>query len=316
MLSSLSTEIKKSLVMGKVFPSRKVPHFLNFSSDVAINLVVVLPVFVLVNFGFHFVIAGVKAKRIFRSNGDELTDVRMIDDDDNLYISEGEGFALNDTLKTRQQPSPSVYSNPIIRQPAQSTVGLNPMHKCRISVIGPATVGKSALTIQYAKKYFLESYDNTIEDEFKTMVNIDGALCEVVILDTAGMEQFSALRNGWITNSEAIIMVFSVDNHSFLEEMDSFFLTYSIACPEKNKPLALVCNKIDLEPREITTEEGQKLAEKYKAKYFETSAKMNLYVEDVFNYMVRQLVALKTKNKPKAPRVEEERSFFSRCSLV
>lgn len=263
---------------------------------------------------------GVKAKRIFRSTGEELTDVKMINEDDVLYVSEGDGFALGDSLNTlsgRPGPSPSVYhNNNLIRQTVMANPSLpNAMHRCRIAVIGPAAVGKSALTIQYTKKYFVEDYINTIEDEHKTLVNVDGQLCEVVILDTAGLEDFIALRMNWITNSEAILMVFSVDKHSYLEEMDNFYRIYCVSNPEKSKPLALVCNKIDLENREISTEEGQALAAKYNAKYFETSAKLNYKVEDVFNNLVKQLVAQKSKNRSRQ-QDEPEKSFWSWCSMI
>lgn len=260
-----------------------------------------------------------KAKRIFKANGDELTMVSKITEEDILYVSEGEAFALGDTMNivNRPGPSASIYHNSnLIRPTAAGGTGANPMYRCRIAVIGPATVGKSALTIQYTKKYFVEDYVNTIEDEHKTLVNIDGQPCEVVILDTAGLEDFIALRPNWINNSEAIIMVFSVDRRSYLEEMDNFYRIYCMANPERTKPLVLVCNKTDLETREITTEEGRTLAAKYKAKYFESSAKLNHNVEEIFNGIVRQLIQQKMKTKPRQPNPAPQTSFWSWCNLI
>lgn len=59
--------------------------------------------------------------------------------------------------------------------------------------------------------------------------------------------------------------------------------------------MVLVGNKIDL-PREVTTEEGKKLADYYKIPFFETSAKENIGISEC----VRKLIGdvLLTFHKP------------------
>eukprot|EP01017_Pseudomicrothorax_dubius_P040352 TRINITY_DN6302_c0_g1_i2.p1 TRINITY_DN6302_c0_g1~~TRINITY_DN6302_c0_g1_i2.p1 ORF type:complete len:302 (-),score=60.37 TRINITY_DN6302_c0_g1_i2:128-1033(-) len=260
---------------------------------------------------------GFKAKRLFKANGEEITDFRYIDEDDIIYVSQGESFALTGIKSTEGSRQRPVSQNSLIRE---SSIRLDKhvpsAFKFRLAVIGPAAVGKSALTIQYTKKFFVEDYINTIEDEHKTIVNVDGHLCEVNITDTAGLEDFVSMRQNWIMNSEAIILVYSVERQTFLEELDNFYRIYSISNPERNKPLILICNKIDLEKRAITTEEGQAVAAKYKAEYFECSAKFNIAVDDAFNHAIRVLLKRRLKERDANKSQTQNTSFWSWCQLI
>jgi small GTP-binding protein len=56
----------------------------------------------------------------------------------------------------------------------------------RIVVLGSGGVGKSALTVQFVQSLFVEKYDPTIEDSYKKTTQVDGEMCVLEILDTAG----------------------------------------------------------------------------------------------------------------------------------
>ena len=56
------------------------------------------------------------------------------------------------------------------------------------------TVGKSALTLQYMYGDFVEEYDPTSADSYRKQINLDGTEMNVDILDTAGQEDYAAVR--------------------------------------------------------------------------------------------------------------------------
>lgn len=58
----------------------------------------------------------------------------------------------------------------------------------KLVVVGDGGVGKSALTIQFFQKMFVQDYDPTIEDSYIQYVEIDGQWC---ILD--GKLKFSCV---------------------------------------------------------------------------------------------------------------------------
>jgi len=60
------------------------------------------------------------------------------------------------------------------------------MEDYKIVVLGSGGVGKSALTVQFIEGVFVDKYDPTIEDSYRHEVEIDGQLCKLEVLDTAG----------------------------------------------------------------------------------------------------------------------------------
>jgi GTPase SAR1 family protein len=68
-----------------------------------------------------------------------------------------------------------------------------------------------------------------------------------------------------------------------------------IQCFTKKESIAIVLigNKCDVDNREVTTEEGQGVANEFNLKYFETSALSNLNIDDAFNYLTQEILRLK-----------------------
>ncbi|KAM6225736.1 ras-related protein R-Ras2-like [Porphyrio hochstetteri] len=82
--------------------------------------------------------------------------------------------------------------------------------KYRLVVVGRGGVGKSALTIQFIQSYFVMDYDPTIEDSYTKQCVIDERAARLDILDTAGQEEFGALREQYMRTGEGFLLVFSV----------------------------------------------------------------------------------------------------------
>jgi len=68
----------------------------------------------------------------------------------------------------------------------------------RIVVVGSGGVGKSAVTVRFIQGRFTEKYDPTIEDSYRKSVEVDGQACMYDIMDTAGQEEYSALRDQYM----------------------------------------------------------------------------------------------------------------------
>ena len=85
-------------------------------------------------------------------------------------------------------------------------------------MLGSGAVGKSAITVQMVSGHFLSSYDPTIEDSYRTTININNQDIILNILDTAGQEEFYALRDQYMRSGDGYIIVFSITSvTSFLE---------------------------------------------------------------------------------------------------
>lgn len=109
-----------------------------------------------------------------------------------------------------------------------------PDQRYRLVVLGDGGVGKSALTLQYVQRNFLEYHDPTIEDAYIQRTTIDGQPCLLNILDTAGQAEFTAMREQYMRGGEGFIICYSIaDKHSFLEaeEYRKLILKVSLYVP-------------------------------------------------------------------------------------
>nr|CAI5832722.1 unnamed protein product [Callosobruchus analis] len=93
------------------------------------------------------------------------------------------------------------------------------MREYKIVVLGSGGVGKSALTVQFVQGIFVEKYDPTIEDSYRKQVEVDGQQCMLEILDTAGTEQFTAMRDLYMKNGQGFILVYSITAQSTFNDL-------------------------------------------------------------------------------------------------
>lgn len=158
-------------------------------------------------------------------------------------------------------------------------------------VVGGGGIGKSALTIQMIQSHFVDEYDPTIEDSYRKQCVIDHEPALLDVLDTAGQEEYSTMREQYMRAGEGFLLVYSVTSRSSFEEIVTFYQQILRVKDKETFPVVLVGNKTDLEfDRVVTKEEGQALARQFNdCKFIETSAKFRVNVEEAFSELVRQV---------------------------
>ena len=170
------------------------------------------------------------------------------------------------------------------------------MREYKIVVLGSGGVGKSALTVQFVQGIFVEKYDPTIEDSYRKQVEVDGQQCMLEILDTAGTEQFTAMRDLYMKNGQGFVLVYSITAQSTFNDLQDLREQILRVKDKDDVPMVLVGNKTDLEAeRVVGKEQGQNLARHFNCAFMETSAKAKIHVNDVFYDLVRQI----NKKSPK-----------------
>jgi len=67
-------------------------------------------------------------------------------------------------------------------------------------VLGTGRTEKCSLTVRYVQGIYVHKYDPTIEDSYRKNIKVDGEEYMLEILDTAGTEQFTAMRDLYMKN--------------------------------------------------------------------------------------------------------------------
>lgn len=96
------------------------------------------------------------------------------------------------------------------------------MNEYKVVVLGGGGVGKSALTIQYIQHQFIDEYDPTIEDCYRRQTLVDECVALLDILDTAGQEEYSSMRDQYMRTGEGFIFVYSIASRATFEEISGF----------------------------------------------------------------------------------------------
>ena len=164
-------------------------------------------------------------------------------------------------------------------------------HLFKILLLGDSAVGKSCLLLRYCENSFQESHLTTIGLDFrlKTVNLEDKRKIKVQIWDTAGEDRFRAITRNYYRGANGIILMYDVTDQKSFEHIRDWVEKIKEDAVEEII-IYLVGNKIDLNnKRIITNEEGKKLAAEYNIKYYETSVKNSIGVEEVFLSLIKEM---------------------------
>ncbi|WAR25790.1 RAP1-like protein [Mya arenaria] len=145
-------------------------------------------------------------------------------------------------------------------------------------------------TVQFVQGIFVEKYDPTIEDSYRKQVEVDGQQCMLEILDTAGTEQFTAMRDLYMKNGQGFLLVYSITAQSTFNDLQDLREQILRVKDTDEVPMILVGNKCDLEDeRVVGKDQGQSLSVQWASAFLETSAKAKINVNEIFNDLVRMI---------------------------
>jgi len=164
------------------------------------------------------------------------------------------------------------------------------LREYKLVVVGGGGVGKSALTIQFIQSHFVDEYDPTIEDSYRKQCVIDEEVALLDVLDTAGQEEYGAMREQYMRTGEGFLLVYSITSRNSFEEISTFHQQILRVKDQDSFPVIVVANKCDLEyERQVGMNEGRDLAKHFGCKFIETSAKQRINVDEAFSNLVREI---------------------------
>jgi len=164
----------------------------------------------------------------------------------------------------------------------------------KIVLLGVGGVGKSAFTARFVQGVFVEKYDPTIEDSYRKPFECEGENYILEILDTAGTEQFSSMRDLYMKDGQGFLLIYSIVARATLTTLEDFYkqiLKVKDLQEGSSVAIVVVGNKADLDAnREVKVDEAERLAKSFGGStHIQTSAKTGQNIEDVMTTLVRRI---------------------------
>jgi small GTP-binding protein len=164
-----------------------------------------------------------------------------------------------------------------------------PTPSIKVVTVGEQATGKTSILryLCYSEKANSSTEATIAHDTMPATLSIDGRVVRLLCWDTAGTEQYRSLVPVYLRDAAIILVVFSLVDRTTFDKLPAWFAFVNDHATLK--PLvALVGNKMDLEPHSISEEAVAAVANSHNVGFYLTSARTG----DGIPVMFTDLVAL------------------------
>ena len=166
--------------------------------------------------------------------------------------------------------------------------------RINIMTLGNSEVGKTCYILKYTENFFQELYLTTVGIDFKIKTEtINNKQYKLFLYDTTGQEKYKSIALNIIRNAQGIILMYDITNKKSFESIPEWLKSIRDSKGE-NFPMILLGNKLDKEDiRVISEKEGKELADEYGIKFFETSNKTGVNIQESGMALVNEILKIK-----------------------
>ena len=161
----------------------------------------------------------------------------------------------------------------------------------KILLLGDSSVGKTCFLKRYIDNTFQDAYLSTIgfDFKFKYVKLKSGKQVKIQLWDTAGQERFRTIAKNYYKGAHGIVLIYDITSKKTYDNIRKWLNQIKDEASHLIS-IMLVGNKIDcVEKREVTTEEGQSLANSNNLPFYEASAKDSINVNECFQDLIEKI---------------------------
>ncbi|XP_063354427.1 ras-related protein Rab-15-like isoform X1 [Pelmatolapia mariae] len=153
----------------------------------------------------------------------------------------------------------------------------------RLLMLGDSGVGKTCMLRRFTESDFDTTHISTIGIDFKMKtLEVDGTKVRVQIWDTAGQERYQTITKQYYRRAQGVIFVYDITDKLSFKHIAKWVSDVDEYTTQKMETI-LVGNKCDDSlRREVSKNQGTKLAGSYGMEFFETSASKNININESF----------------------------------
>lgn len=167
----------------------------------------------------------------------------------------------------------------------------------KILVLGEIAAGKTCLIIRYTNGNFQEDSISTIGVDVKSKdVTVNKVKYKFNIWDTAGQEKFYSIGKTYYNGVNGIVIAFDLSEEGAIKKLNGWLSKLKENIDSTVIPIVIAGTKCDLKNIQIKKEAINVIASLHKSKYFETSAKNNINVDEAFQYLAEEIIRRKRED--------------------
>ncbi|XP_066504623.1 ras-related protein Rab-21-like [Hoplias malabaricus] len=161
----------------------------------------------------------------------------------------------------------------------------------KVVMLGEGCVGKTSVILRYCENKFYSKHITTLQASFFTKkLNISGTRVNLSIWDTAGQERFHALGPIYYRESNGAVLLYDITDEDSFQKI-KLWVKELRRILGNEVCLCIVGNKTDLDKdRNVSAEEAERYAETVGAQHFQTSAKLNTGISELFLSLCRRMM--------------------------
>ncbi|RYH20058.1 GTP-binding protein [archaeon] len=164
------------------------------------------------------------------------------------------------------------------------------LERFKVVLLGEGRVGKTSILLRYIKGEYTDRQVSTLQASYlDKRVTVGGTQVQLSIWDTAGQERFHALGPIYYRDASGALLVYDITDAESFNKVKNWVKELR-KIVGNDIILVIAGNKIDLEKnRHVNEEEAAKYAESVGALHFQTSAKANKGLDEVFNALAQSM---------------------------
>jgi len=162
----------------------------------------------------------------------------------------------------------------------------------KIITLGDSGVGKTSIINKYITDNYLDNVASTLGVNFSYKKLIFNKTQKIMLklIDTCGQEKFRSLSKSYFKNTDGVLYVFGLDDKESFDNIKIWMEYFNEECKIEDIPKILVGNKCDLDTdKELDKNIINEFSEKNNIKYFATSAKNGININELFEAMGKML---------------------------